>query len=271
MISYQSLCGALPSRKGTTKAYRKLRSFRAGAVVGAPADHVVSNALTLRLRNQGSGYCVGEGIGRDIAQQAPQYDPSGASIWREAHRQQGRIEDIYSGTRIEYGIRAIEDRGYSDPWRPGEDSDPREWGLDATAAGDDLADELAAYDTAADRIEHETIWGFGDAMYSCLQSAMLEHDCGIVIATGLREAFFDLGPDQVATLDHIGGDLNGHCMGIYGWRTEANGKLSFLLANSWGPHWGGATVNGVMRPGLFWCSSEAVNVFWECHRLRVVR
>lgn len=266
---FSALCGALPSRETTTNAYRVGAPFRPAAVSELPADGLAPRALELRLRGQGGPYCVGEGCGGECERQCPPHDPSGASIWREAHRQQGMIEEIDRGTRIEYGIAAIEGRGYSDPWRQGEDSDTEEWGLNATAAGDDLADELSAYATAHHTIDHATIWGFGADLHRQLQLAIAGGQ-GIICATGLRSQFFSLGPDEVATLEHIGGEANGHCMLIVGWRLASNGKPEFLLRNSWNT-WGGATVNGRFYPGLFWCSAEAVNTFWEFHLLRVVQ
>jgi hypothetical protein len=270
VTNYADLCGALPSRDTTTSAYRMLRSFKPSAIAEIGRDeHIISGALDLRIRHQRTGSCVGEAIGGCIEQQT-EHDPSGLSIWREAHRLQGIIEQITRGTRIEHGVAAVEDRGYSDPWRPGEDSDTEEMGLNATVAGDDLSDELAAFDTAHHTIEHSTIWGFGETLFRQMKLALAE-DRGIVIATGLREPFFDLGHDQVATLKHVGGNANGHAMYLCGWRTNSLGATEWLLRNSWGPHWSGATVAGQFRPGLFWCSSEAISSFWEFHRILVVK
>lgn len=269
VASFAALCGALPSRETTTNAYRIGAPFRPAAVSELASDGLAPLALEIRLRGQGGPYCVGEGCGGECERQCPPHDPSGASIWREAHRQQGMIEEITRGTRVEYGIAAIEGRGYSDPWRRGEDSDREEWGRNATAAGDDLGDELRAFATAHHQIEHSTIWGFGSELHRKLQLAIAGGQ-GVICATGLRDAFFHLGPDQVATIEHIGGNANGHCMLIVGWRT-VGGKLQFLVRNSWGPNWGGATVLGAMRPGLFWVEADAVSIFWEFHLIRIIK
>lgn len=264
---FSALCGALPSRETTTNAYRVGAPLRI-ELSEAPASFVLPGALDLRLRAQGGPYCVGEAIGGAIAIETG-FDSSGASIWREAHRMQGEIEEIDSGTRVEYGIAAIEGRGYSDPWRPGEDSDREEWGRNATAAGDDLADELSAYATAHHKIEHQILWSFGQERFDEIKQVLLAGS-GVVIATALRSAFFSLGPDEVATLEHIGGNANGHALLVVGWRANTKGESEFLIRNSWNT-WGGATVSDRFFPGLFWCSPDAVNVFWELHALRVVR
>jgi len=270
VTNYSALCGTLPSRSTTTEAYRKLRAFKPSSVADAPSEYLISR-WDIWLRNQESfGSCVGQAIAGAVETQVGDTPRlSGVSIWREARRLQGEIEQIDEGTRVEWGIAAIEDRGYSDPWHPGEDHSEVEAGKGATVAGDDLADELAAYGTVSHSIEHRTIWGYGDALTSLLQAALLE-DRGIVIATGLRDPFFELVADEVATLEHIGGDRNGHAMLLCGWRTESDGKLEFMIRNSWNG-WGGATVAGQFRPGLFWCSSEAVNAMWEWHSLRVIK
>jgi hypothetical protein len=264
MTNLSALCGALPSRESTLNAYRIGAPLRV-ELADTPSEFIVTGALDLRLRHQRSPCCVGEAVGGAIAIETG-FDSSGVSIWREAHRLQGDIEEIDSGTRVEYGIAAIEGRGYSDPWRPGEDTDKVEQGLGATAAGDDLADELAAFDTAHHKIEHQILWGFGAERFNLIKQVLLAGS-GVVIATGLKSTFFSLGADQVAMLGHVGGNANGHAMLIIGWR----GDNQFLVANSWGPNWGGATVDGSLRPGLFWCSPEAVNAFWEMHRLAVVK
>ena len=255
------LCGTLPSRSLSTQPL--YRPTLAPSALGG--DQLLVTRWNTWLRRQQTPSCLGHAIITLVEIQvgdAPRL--SGVSLWREARRQQGRIERIDEGARVEYGLSALYERGWSDPWRPGEEADPVEAGLGANDAGDDPFDELSAYDTIH-RSRSERI-GASSALTD-IQLA-LQSNVGVLWAGGTRDPFYSLRRDELVTPEHLGGYAGGHAMTIVG-RAQREGELAFLMRNTWGPNWGGATVNGVLVPGLFWASPSAVLQAWEHHVIRI--
>src|SRR5512145_329184 len=251
------LCAALRSRDHVLDGYRITRPFRR-RVVAATGDILIPRWLT-RIHNQWHRpFCVGYGIASQLEGQVGDDPPiSGLGIAREAHRLQGRIESISSGTRVEYGIDAVQSRGW-DEYEPNEEDYDAEAGKGAPPAGDDILSELQAHDNRRRITEHLYLVRPGD-----VDDALAE-GLGVVIATGTRSGFVDLKPDDVATEKHLGGGDGGHCMVIIG---RIGGR--YLLRNSWGSDWGGANVDGQLRGGLFWASPAVIKHCWERHTFRI--
>jgi hypothetical protein len=197
---------------------------------------------------------------------------SGVSIWRDARRRQGLIEEITRGTRLEYALESLAMRGW-DPYREDEEYDEEEAGLGAPPAGDDLFDEMRAAEhrggpalTRYRISEIELLDGIDAALHTGL---------AVVGGWGLREAFFHVRgdpsqPDVVLDTEHISGDDNGHGMGIFG-RAMVEGERRYLVQNSHDEDWGGCHLpEGRWQPGCCWVKERAIRTAWDVHAFVVV-
>lgn len=225
--------------------------------------------------------CVGQTIAACVDAKLP--DPlesahptvlaSGVSIWREARRRQGLIEVIELGTRLEYAIEGLITRGW-DPYRDGEDLDEEEAGKGAPLAGDDLADEMAAYDNRLARdIKRYRIIGFGGGMLDEVDEA-LRRGLGVGIGTGLLAPFFShrSSPgqsDQVLGVDYMGGHKDNHAQRVAG-RGTYDGRRKYLVQNSWGDDWSGCHApDGNWLPGCVWVDEDVIVGAHDVHVVEV--
>lgn len=225
------------------------------------------------IRDQRRPSCVGQSLAApiDAVLGAPPW-ASAVSIWREARRRQGRIEQINEGTRFEYALEGLALRGW-DNYRWDEEDDAVEAGLGAPPAGDDLADELDAFDRRAPNMQRWRIVGVGADLPDGVEDAV-RNGLGVVIGTGLRQPFFEYRSspdlkDAILGPEFVGGNSNGHGMRIAGidWR---DGRRVFLLQNSWGVDFGGCHLpNGQWQPGCCWVSEAVIVDAWDLHAFEV--
>jgi hypothetical protein len=250
------LTGALPTRQHVLRAYEIANSWRSST--NAAAGDLLIQRWNLWTRDQwGFGSCVGQAFGGAIETQVGD-EPriSGLGIWRESRRIQGMVESTGEGTRPEYAINAIQSRGW-DVWEPGEDRSQTEAGSDAPKPGDDLVSELQAHDNRRRITQHIFV-------RPREIDDVLANGLGIVFVTGTKSPFSTLQPDELATERHLGGYEGFHAMLVVG---KIGGR--YLVANSWGTEWSGATVAGEMRPGKFWASEDVIRGAREHHALRI--
>ena len=218
--------------------------------------------------------CVGESIAAYVDSLLPGMPwASAVSIWRDARRRQGRVELIELGTRIEYGIESLVERGW-DQYRPGEELDEEEAGKGAAPAGDDLGDEMFAHDTRLPKsLVRYRIIGFGAALLDAIDEA-LRRGFGVVIGVSLRDPFLShvQAPeqrDQVLGLDYLGGGKNNHAMRVIG-RGVYDGRRRYLIQNSWSRDWGGCRApDGMWLPGCVWVDEASIIVAHDVHVLQV--
>jgi hypothetical protein len=197
---------------------------------------------------------------------------SGVSIWRDARRRQGLIEQIELGTRLEYAIESLVSRGW-DPYREGEDTDDEEAGKGAAPAGDDLADEMFADDKRLPKdIKRYRIIGLGSGVLDAVDEA-LRRGWGVGIGTGLLDPFLSAPmrtpdqPEQVLGTDYLGGNKNNHAQRVAG-RGTHDGRRKYLLQNHWTVDWWGCHApDGGWLQGCCWVD-EAVLV--NAHDIHVV-
>lgn len=250
------LTGALPTRPHVLQAYEIVNSWR-GTPKASPGDILIPRWNTWTHDQWGFGSCIGQGFAR-LIEAAIGDEPriSGLGIWREARRLQGMQEATGEGTRPEYAINAIQSRGW-DVWEPDEDRSQTEAGRDAPKPGDDLLSELQAHDNRRRITQHIFV-------RPREVDDLLAHGMAVAFVTGTKSRFSTLGPDELATDRHLGGYDGFHAMCVLG---RVDGR--YLCANSWGEEWSGATVNGAMRPGLFWANEDVIRKAHEHHALRI--
>lgn len=253
------LTGALPDRAASRKSDPDFR--HAEVATGSTAGDVFQPVAWIRNQRQYPS-CVGHSIAASIeginkARGRYNRRVSGVSIWREAHRLQGKIERIDQGTRIEYGLTGLVARGW-DPYRDGEDKDPVEAGKQ-----DDLADELFADDKRYGKFKRWRIRGDARARIDQVVAA-LRGSYGVVMGCFLRDQFFaQREHDRALAFDSFGGGRNSHAMRVFGVRHAANGRRHFAVQNSWGSGWGGIYIEvgpsqRLFRQGCCWVDESVL-------------
>jgi hypothetical protein len=256
--------GLIPDRAESRAVESQMLAFR-------PVSHGNVAAVPQSpswLRDQPMfGCCAGQCIAACIDAATGQRS-SGVSIWRDARRRQGRIEQIDEGTRLEYAIESVIRRGW-DSYREGEDTCVVEAGRNAPPAGDDLADELEADDNRQPFLRRYRIaTDIPDAVASALAQGL-----GVILGAGTREAFhlFRRYPgdgDPVLGIAYVGGTANGHGMRVVTFRELAPGRRAFLIQNSWGRHWGGCHAqDGTWLPGCCWVDDDVLRAAWDVYAL----
>lgn len=195
---------------------------------------------------------------------------SGISIWREARRRQGRIEQIDRGTRLQYAVEGLVSRGW-DPYRPDEERDDDEAGKQ-----DDLWDEMFAHDQRAGaKAARYRIWQDGADRLDLIDAALSDPTLVVVGAWYLRDAFFDVrgsSDDSDVVVDgEVGGGKNSHAMRVFG-RRVLGGRKQYAIQNSWGGGWGGLHLPaGQWLRGCAWLDESAIAPSAVCHDLMVMR
>ena len=270
--------GLAPDREESRTQDAAERNFAAhtlGPRVLAASDTIQNIAW---VRNQRAfPSCVGQAFAECIdAKRQEEPWASAVSIWREARRRQGRTERIGEGTRLEYAVAGLINRGW-DPYVSGEDASTEEAGLAAAEAGDDLDDELFAHDKRmTGDLERYRVVERGADKLDIIDEALMR-DFGVVIGTGLRDPFFrfrgdPLLDDEVLDTAHIGGGDNGHAMRVVGraQHPQARSRRKYLIQNSWSSRWGGCRLpSGLWVAGCCWADETAIASCWDAHVLEV--
>lgn len=220
------------------------------------------------------GSCVGESCSAMI--EAPRAGPrvSGVSIWREARRRQGRVEVIEIGTRFEYAVDGLVERGW-DPYRDGEETDEEEAGKGAPPAGDDLGDEMFADDKRLGKdLKRYRILGLGSAVLDAVDEA-LRRGWGVGIGSGLLTPFFHYArtpdqPEHVLGVDYMGGHKDNHAQRVAGRAITKDGRREYLVQNSWGTDWGGCHApDGSWLAGCAWVDEAVIVGAHDVHVVQV--
>jgi hypothetical protein len=270
------LTGALPDRSTSREIDRIDFNFANAASpdgVRGASGVVIQPMAWLRDQPKFPA-CVGESVAAFIDSKldaAPW--SSGVSIWRDARRRQGRIEQIDIGTRIEYAFESLVKRGW-DPYRPGEELDDEEAGKGAPLAGDDLDDEMFAYDKRLPKgLARYRILGFGSAVLDAVDEA-LRRDFGVIIGTFLAPAFLvhartEEQPEMILGASFFAGDANSHAMRVRGtWVVK--GRRVYLIQNSWSRAFGGCrTPDGVWQPGCVLVDEAVIVAAHDRHVLEL--
>jgi len=286
-IAHTHPTGLLPDRAERRALEASEHAFEAAGFAAGPEPIIRPIAW---IRDQWFPCCAGDSIGAccDAQTGGPMW-ASGVSLWRDARRRQGRLEAVSSGTRLEYVISSLVERGW-DPYRPGEETDLVEAGLGAPPAGDDLADELAADDhRLAPGARRYRIIGTGADVLDAVDAA-LATGLDVVQGSGTREALQryegdPTRPDDILDERHFGGDHEGHAYRIAG-RDTLHGVRIYLVQNSWGPRgarpcspadaprgWGGCHLpDGQWAPGCAWAHERVIaELAWDRVVLEVTR
>ena len=274
------LCGAIPDRPSSRKRDASISLRRVLGELGVRQYALDNQAMAQFLtwiRRQGGPSCVGQLLAEwvDATTRTVPW-ASAVSLWREARRRQGQIENILAGTRIEYAVEGLIHRGWDD-YEPGEEQDETEAGMDAPPAGDDLRDELFAHD----KHQHGKHYRIADVReQDILDSvdAALALGFGVGGGFGLKDPFFGFqgDPNQTEELldaTYIGGFANGHALRIYGRFVSQQGDRCYLVQNSWGTSWGGTynPATGQWDRGCFAARGAVIADAWDLHVFEVQR
>jgi hypothetical protein len=277
MTGTEPLTGALPDRAASRDRDRSEYNFAntTGVHVATYASAIAFVQPMAWVRDQPVfPDCVGESKAAFIDSRLPGPPwASGVSIWRDARRRQGKIEQIDIGTRIEYAVDSLVERGW-DPYRAGEETDDVEAGKGAAAAGDDLDDELFAHDTRLpEGLARYRIIGFGSSVLDAVDEA-LRRDFGVIIGTFLTDAFLSHRrtpdqPDVVLGKEYFAGFRNSHAMRLRG-RAIFGGRRAYLIQNSHGPSFGGCRApDGIWQPGCVWVDEAVIEAAHDKHVLEL--
>jgi hypothetical protein len=198
---------------------------------------------------------------------------SGVSIWREARRRQGALEQIDIGTRFEYAVEGLVERGW-DPYREGEDTDEEEAGKGADPAGDDLEDEMDAADHRVSKhLARYRILGFGSRVLDSIDEA-LRRGLGVGIGTFLAQPFMDYvgDPNRIDVIlgpEFFACHANAHAQRVVG-RAIGYGRRKYLLQNHWGTNWGGCHLpDGTWQPGCSWVDESVIVGANDIHVMQI--
>ncbi len=264
--------GLAPDRYEARNLDRSEHNFRDAAFGLSTSDTIIQPVA--RLQDQGSRpSCVGNAFAACVdARRGGAPWASAVSIWREARRRQDEIENILDGTRLEYAVAGLADRGW-DPYVDGEETDDVEAGLGAPDAGDDLADELFAHDKRAIGMIRYRISESGTELFDAVDAA-LENDLGVVFGTGVKDPYFDYSGDPdmrdlILGSGYLGGSENGHAQRVIGTATLGGATKVYYVQNSWGA-WGGCHgPSGIWMPGCCIVSPVVLLDAWDVHVIQV--
>jgi hypothetical protein len=265
------LTGCLPDRDSTREREQSEHNYgQAFAAAPASTGDIIQPIAWIRDQRDFPS-CAGQSFAEciDAVTRKPPW-ASGVSIWREARRRQNQIEDIAEGTRLEYAVAGLVARGW-DPYVEGEDSDKVEAGVGAPDAGDDLADEMFAYDKRDLSGKRYRI----DGDRCALVDDALQRNLGVVIGSGLTESYFYIqnSPGQTERVyggNYIGGDANGHAQRIFA-RSYWPGRRVYAIQNHWSIQWGGCRMpGGLWEPGCIWVEEDVISeLAWDVYGFQV--
>lgn len=255
------------TRRHHLRSLCTLRRDKASGLGGVPhwqvGVHHVSDAnlgpvSRWRRRQYNWPACGGDGTSAMVEVVFPELPRSSAvGHWREARRRLGLdISDLSQGTTPGSLFAGLVERGWDD-WREGEDRDRREAGVHAAPAGDRLADELLAHDRRhlVDRHVIGPLRELEDAIAA---------GAGVGISVGVRDPFFALKWDEIATEHHIGGNDNGHMLRVVGLVTIKGRRVA--IADNWWDEpsnpWGGCTVEGLNLEGHCLLDEDVIRNAW---------
>lgn len=251
----------LPARRSEDLASRP---FRFAVAAPETAEQLIPWLRDQAQRPSCVGHAYAAGVDgviaavRGVPTSARRTPPDGVwasaiSIWRDAHRLQGRLESLLTGTRLQYAVDSLRRRGW-DPYKAGEEADDHEAG-----APDDIFDEMFAHDQKAPGAKH---FRFPEAtLASAVASALSDPTLAVVGAWDLKAGFFKLkkpeGASEALVTTRLVGDGPSHALRIVACRI-VQGQRQFLVQNSW-PQWGGArTPSGIWMPQCAWMTVAAL-------------
>jgi hypothetical protein len=189
-------------------------------------------------------------------------------IWTDARRRDHNIANDDDGTWFASAIQSVMIRGF-DPEEMDEWDDPVE-----RTEPDDIASELAAYDTRQHEAEH---WRLPDGDLDRLDDA-LTRGLGVGIGAGVCNAYFSYfssprsasEPDVVLGTDALGGNSNGHEQRVVAVQL-VNGLRRYCIQNSWGPNGGCHLPNGRFQLGCCWVNEAVIRAAWDIDCLKISR
>lgn len=228
--------------------------------VGVSTDGAASLRIlqrVLRIHDQGNKpSCVGQSHAAGV--EAILGTPvSSVDLWTDARRRQGSLVNPLVGTRSEFAILSLMQRGIS-PYITGEDERPVD--EDIRLAGLDA--ELAAYDRRQLNAIHYCIPpGDLDSLASALERGMV-----VTLESGCKQAYFSAPFDTVLGLEYRSGDTDGHSERIYGRIPE---RKAWAVQGSWGDGFGGWRDGDVTHHGCVLVSDEVIEAAWNLDAIEI--
>jgi hypothetical protein len=211
--------------------------------------------------------CVGHAVSACInaseeGKPNPRY-ASAVSIWKDARRIEGNLSRMV-GTYLVTAIQlSIARRGVS-PYRQGEEDN-----LDSALIKDDLDAELDASDRIiidgkrfriydSSRVE-DIVFALNEGKFVVFGALISEY----YMEHNRNDASKALSTREIGCSKGVGG----HAQRIAGYRMT-DGRIDFLVQNSWGESWGGALLDdGTVRNGCAWVNEDAIcsSYCWDFH------
>ena len=249
--------GLLPRRPETREMMASEHQLEFGEEV---QRETVIQPISWIRDQQSKPSCVGQAFAAGVDAHIPEGQPfcSAVDLWRDARRRQGNLEGVLEGTRAEYVIASLIERGWS-PFKEGEDA--RDIDLDDDETGS-LADEMFAHDKRQTNVTNY------DISRNRVDQTIVALQRGYVVGGGwgLADKFFRPPPDTILDPSFMNTNTNGHEMRIVAYFADLR---AFLLQNSWSPFWTWCVVNGVTYRGCCLISEESVEVAWDLDAVEI--
>lgn len=252
----QMSTGLLPRREETREMMAANHQLEIGEDV---KDETIIQPIAW-IRNQLiKPSCVGQTFAGGVDTKIEPGKPwcSAVDLWRDARRRQDNLEGVLDGTRAEYVIASLIERGWS-PYKDGEDA--RDIDEDDNETGS-LADEMFAHDKRQTNVVNY------DISRDRKKQTIIALNRGYVVGGGwgLADDFGRAKFNEILQANRMNTNRSGHEMRIVGYVAELR---AFLIQNSWG-NWAGCEVNGVRYPGCCLISEEALEAAWDIDAVEI--
>lgn len=223
--------------------------MRAQCQVGAPCALPVGSGSVVQkiafVRNQqAKPSCVGQSVAScvDAVIASDAFPVSAVHIWIDARRRQNDLEGALDGTRVEYALASIVNRGVD---RYSSIEDVQDTSLDV-----ELPTLMAELEADAHRLQVNHYAIVDNRSTQVRQALQAGH--GVVMCTGVGGAYFDIAFNKVATPVELDPSYitAGHAQRVFAYFDDLG---LFGVVNSWGQTWGGFALSGTSTgtPALY--------------------
>lgn len=230
--------GALP-RSSRSKMLSKTASWCALSTY----QGTVMQKVAFVRNQQAKPSCVGQAVAscvdsKNLGAEFPL--ASATQLWIDARRRQGNLEGCLDGTRVEYALDSLKERGVGTYTSEDDTQDIIDDGRIPS-----LMKELEA-DTHRVNVSHYIL---EENRSERVRQALQAGQC-VVLCTGVSYDYGDMGFNQVVTPRDLDPNMytRGHAQRVFAYFDDVG---LFGVVNSWGVTWGGFAMNSTEAHGVF--------------------